>query len=214
MTKRNLIIGAGGHGKVIADMMLRQGLQVLGFVDDDPSTIGHRILNLPVLGKTLQWRDFDPDGMVVAVGNNAIRQSIIERLEQDMSPPWITIRHSNAVIANSVQIGEGTVIMAGTVINVDTTVGKHSIINTGATIDHDCRIGNFVHIAPGVNLAGGVSIGQGTLMGIGSCAIPYSAIGEWVTVGAGATVVDDIADKITVVGTPARPLTSNNHNWS
>lgn len=206
MTKGNLIIGAGGHGKVIADMMLRQGMQVIGFVDDDPSTIGHSILNLPVLGKTLQWRDFAPDGMVVAVGNNTIRQKIIERLEQDTSPPWITVIHPNAVIANSVQIGEGTVILAGAVINVDTRVGKHSIINSGATVDHDGRIGNFVHIAPGVNLAGGVSIGKGTLMGIGSHAIPYSTIGEWVTVGAGATVIDDIADKLTVIGTPARPL--------
>src|SRR5690606_7276577 len=123
------IIGAGGHGKVIADMMLHQGLQVMGFLDDNPLTIGQQILNLPILGKPFQWRDLDPDGMVVAVGNNAIRQKIIERLEQDTSPPWISVSHANAVIANSVQIGEGTVIMAGAIINVDTTVGKHSIIN-------------------------------------------------------------------------------------
>ena len=205
MMKGNLIIGAGGHGKVIADLMQCQGIAVIGFLDDDLSLIGQQVLGLPVLGKTDQWIDFEPTGLVVGVGDNTIRRKIVDRLLQhDAALPWVTLVHPNAVVAASVRLGVGTVVMAGAIINADTVVGDHAIVNTGATIDHDCEIGSFVHIAPGTNLAGGVTVGEGTLIGISACVIPLKKIGRETVVGAGAVVIDDIPDNVVAKGNPAR----------
>jgi sugar O-acyltransferase (sialic acid O-acetyltransferase NeuD family) len=198
-----LIIGAGGHGKVIADIMLCQGMKVLGFLDDNPPTIGQRILGLPVLGNGENLMDFGLDGVVVGVGDNTSRHKIVQRMELYDTPAWITALHPKATVANSVQIGAGTVIMAGVIVNPDTIIGRHAIINTGATVDHDCLVGDFAHIAPGVHLAGGVRVGASTLIGIGATVIPYCTIGTGVTVGAGAVVVKDIPDGVTAKGIPA-----------
>ena len=203
MTKGNLIIGAGGHGKVIADIMLCQGMRILGFLDDNPPVIGQQIFGFPVLGNGKKLADFDLDGVIVGIGDNTIRRAIVQRMELDYTPPWITVLHPKATVANSVQIGVGTVIMAGAVVNPDTVLGKHTIINTGSTVDHDCLIGDFVHIAPGVHLAGGVRVGELTLIGIGATVIPYCSIGAGATVGAGAVVVRDIPDGVTAKGIPA-----------
>ena len=199
----NLIIGAGGHAKVIADMILRQGMQVLGFLDDNPLLIGQEIFNLPVLGKIDTWKSYKPNGLVIGIGDNAIRRKIVQNLESS-NPPWRTVIHPNAVIATAVQLGEGSVVMAGAIINVDTIVGKHSIINTGATVDHDCRIGDFVHIAPGANLAGDVHVDDGTFLGIGSSVIQRQKIGANSTIGAGGVVVCDIPPNVIAKGVPAR----------
>ena len=136
MTNRNLIIGAGGHGKVIADIMLCQGMEVLGFLDDNSQLIGQCLLSLPVLAEVGQWADFYPDGLVVGIGDNAIRRAVVELLETDAAPSWITVLHPNATVAHSSHIGAGTVVMANAVINPDVQVGRHAIINTSATVDH------------------------------------------------------------------------------
>ena len=204
MSKGNLIIGAGGHGKVVADAILSAGMPLLGFLDDNPDTIGQQILGYPVLGNIAQWLEFDADGLVIAVGNNRIRRMIQQKLEASAHPNWITVIHPKAIVAASLKVGVGTVVMAGAIVNPDTVIGQHTIINTGATVDHDCVIGDYVHIAPGVHLAGGVTVGNNTLIGIGSAVIPSCQVGEDTTVGAGSVVIKDIPSSVVAKGVPAR----------
>lgn len=212
MMNGSLLIGAGGHAKVIADILKRRGERVLGFVDDNAALIGQTVFDLPVLGEIDRWPEFAPDGLLAAIGDNRIRCLVVERVEANGSPQWINALHPQSIIAESASIASGTVIMAGAVVNADAVIGQHVIVNTGATVDHDCVIGDFAHIAPGVNLAGGVTVGAGAFLGIGSCVIPGCHIGAGAIIGAGATVVGDVASGQTVVGTPARPLTPKNGN--
>lgn len=199
-----LIIGAGGHGKVVADILLRQSIPVLGFLDDDPTIWGTSRLGLPVLGAINAFLDYSPGGLVMGIGSNALRQKIVQRLGSVAQELWHSAIHPKAILAPSAKIGRGAVIAAGAIVNPDAYVGEHVIINTGATVDHDCHIGDFVHIAPGVHLAGGVHVGEGSLVGIGSTVIPNCNIGQWTTIGAGAVVVSDIPSHVLAVGVPAR----------
>ena len=203
MSQGHLIIGASGHAKVIADILIEQGLDLLGFVDDNELLHGQDILGYPVLGSIQQWKLFKPAGIIIGIGDNLIRKIIYNKLAPD-SPPWITAIHPQATLSKSVMVGHGTVIMAGSVINVDTTIRQHCIINTGATIDHDCHIGSFVHIGPGTSIAGGVSVDDETFLGIGSRVIPSCHIGKQSIIGAGAVVTQDIPNNVTAVGVPAR----------
>ncbi len=203
-----LIVGAGGHAKVVADILLCQGLAVLGYVDDDPSSWGEQRLGLPVLGGIDRWTEHTPDGLVMGVGGNAARQAIVRRLGEAAADMWRNAVHPSATVAPSVRLGVGVVIAAQAALNPDTVVGDHVIINTGATVDHDCILGEYSHIAPGAHLAGGVQVGAGTLVGVGVSVIPYQTIGSWSTIGAGATVVREIPGHVTAYGVPARWNTS------
>lgn len=210
MSKKTwLILGAGGHAKVIADILLCQDAEVMGFLDDNPDLSGQYIWNLPILGAGDQWVTLKPDGMVIGIGSNGLRRQLAARFAH-AAPPWTAAVHPTATISDFAQIGEGTVVMAGAVINPDVVIGAHSIINTGATVDHDCKIGAFVHIAPGCNLSGGVELGDGVLLGVGSSVIPGCSIAPDVIVGAGACVTKPIEEPgIAVVGVPAKPIRRN-----
>jgi len=207
MTNGDLIIGAGGHAKVIADILLSRGRTVVGFLDDNPELLNKRILGLPILGHSDDWQRLEPDGLIIGIGNNAIRKRIAQKLSVDARPPWITAIHAETVVAASVQIGPGSVLMPGVIINADTDIGAHAIVNTGATIDHDCVVGDYAHIAPGVHMAGGVYIGESTFVGIGAVIIPQITISTNCTIGAGACVTKSITEPgVTAVGVPARVL--------
>jgi sugar O-acyltransferase (sialic acid O-acetyltransferase NeuD family) len=202
-----LVLGAGGHGKVAADILRRGGRRfisetVLGFLDDDETTWGATRLGLPVLGAIAQYAQFQPTGLVMGIGSNKARSSIVERLNADAL--WQNAIHPTAILAESARIGRGVLIAAGAIINPDAVIGDFAVINTGTTIDHDCSIGAYAHIAPGVNLAGGVQVGEGTLVGIGAKVIPYTTIGAWAVIGAGAVVVRAVPDGATAMGVPAR----------
>jgi sugar O-acyltransferase (sialic acid O-acetyltransferase NeuD family) len=199
-----LIVGAGGHAKVVADILLSQGLNVVGFLDDDPSTWGGTRLGLPVVGSIASYAEYAPEGLVMGVGSNLARKQIVKRLGAEAHGLWRGAIHSRATLANSVRLGVGVVVAAGAVVNPDSVLGDHVIINTGAIVDHDCTIGAYAHIAPGVRLAGGVCVGEGALIGVGASVIPLRAIGGWATVGAGAVVVDDVPDGAIAKGVPAR----------
>lgn len=199
-----LILGAGGHAKVVADILMCQGRHVIGFLDDNPALWDTSSLGLPILGRIDAYAEYSPDGLIIGIGRNRIRQAVAERLGLEAEKLWTNAIHPGAIIAPSVQLGKGIAIMAGAVINPEATIGDHAIINTGATVDHDCGIGAFCHIAPGVHLAGNVRIGEGTLVGIGCAAIPGCAVGDWSTIGAGAVIVQDIPGSVTAMGTPAR----------
>lgn len=199
-----LIVGAGGHAKVVADILISQGITVLGFLDDNLTLRDAHCLGLPILDPIDDYQSHSPTGLVMGIGDNATRKAVAERLGNEARPLWRTAIHPSAIVARSARIGEGTVIAAGAVINPDAVIGRHVIINTGATVDHDCDIDDFCHIAPGANLAGGTCVGEGSLIGIGATVIPYHSIGSWAVVGAGAVVVTDIPDNVIAKGIPAR----------
>ncbi len=154
-----ILFGASGHAKVIADILLNQGVKVDFIVDDNPKL--NDIFAIPVKQNNNQISN---EKCVISIGNNAIRKKISENYDFE----YQTAIHSKATISEFSKIGEGTVIMANAVINPDATIGKHCIINTSAVVEHDCKINDFVHISPNVSLAGNVEIGEGTHIGIGS----------------------------------------------
>lgn len=199
-----LILGAGGHAKVIADILMSQGTEVRGFLDDDPKLWGEMRLGLPVLGAIGQYLDYQPDGLIIGIGDNLVRRSFAERLSTQAQKLWCNAVHPRAILARSVRLGQGVVVGAGAVINPDTVLGDHAIINTGATVDHDCTIGDFVHVAPGAHVAGGVLVGEGALLGIGSSLIPNISVGAWTTIGAGSVVTSDLSAELIAFGVPAR----------
>ena len=210
--KKLAIIGAGGHGKVVAATALAAARWTeIVFLDDEAEG---EILGLPVIGRTgLAGMGVLPAeyGLAVAVGSNAVRERLCRRFAAlGFSLPVII--HPSAVIAPDVEIGAGSVIFAQAVIQPCCRIGDGAIVNTAATIDHDCILGGFVHISPGAHLAGGTQIGDGSWIGIGACTRQQIKIGANVIVGAGAAVVSDVSDGLTVVGNPAKPLIKPSEN--
>lgn len=205
MKRHLLVIGAGGHAKVVIDAARRSGCwHVIGLLDDASAAVGSTVLGVPVLGEVTQLSVLRNDAwVVVAIGHNATRSRIQGQLGKS-GVPLATVVHPAAVIADSVTLGAGCVVMAGVVVNADAVLGEGVILNTGATIDHDCRIGSFAHIAPGVHLCGGVQVGEETLLGVGASAIPSIEIGSAAIVAAGAVVVRNVRNGATVAGVPAR----------
>ncbi len=203
MRDKLLIIGASGHGKVIADIALKMGKwQSIAFLDDNINIKSS--LGMKVVGKTEDaFKYINDSDIFVGIGNNGTREKIQERLELEGASIPVLI-HPKAIIGEQVKLGAGTAIMAGVVINCCTSIGKGCIINTGATIDHDNILENFVHISPGVNLAGTVSIGKGSWIGIGSTVINNISITGGCKIGAGAVVIRDITEAGIYVGVPAR----------
>jgi sugar O-acyltransferase (sialic acid O-acetyltransferase NeuD family) len=203
-----LILGAGGHGKVVADAAMATGdWQEIAFLDDRVATIGS-VLNLAVIGDIDSLRRFTArfSHAVVAVGDARRRLQLIGDLVRNGYAMPVIV-HPRATISASAKLASGTVVMAGAVVNPDVTIGSGVIINTGACIDHDCRLGDGVHVCPTATLAGNVVVHDRSWIGIGACVKQGVTIGHDVMVGAGATVTEDVPDGLKVVGTPARSMT-------
>lgn len=201
------ILGASGHGKVVADTAsLISEWEQITFFDDDWQNIDNDTC-WPVVGDTASLLEcLDSfDGVVIAIGDNAIRQQRHELLVANAAP-LVSIVHPRAFISPSASIADGSVVFAQAAINIHAHVGASTIINTGATVDHDCHLGDFVHISPGANLGGNVTVGQRSWVGIGAAVRQGMTIGADAVIGAGATVVNAIPDGHTVVGSPARPI--------
>lgn len=198
-----LIIGAGGHGKVIADiaMKMKQWNSIL-FLDDDENI--NNPMGIKVIGKSTDVYKYVKDcDIFVAVGNNVLREKIQTKL-MAVGASIPVLVHPTAIIGEQVEYGAGTAIMAGVIINCCTKIGKGCIINTGTTIDHDNIIEDYVHISPGVNTAGTVTIGKGTWLGIGSVVSNNLNITSGCKIGAGAVVINDIMEAGTYAGVPVR----------
>ncbi len=206
---RIIIVGAGGHGVVVADILraarhAHQPVETVGFVDDRIAAGTMVFDGLRVLGSTNGMGSLTFDAAVVAIGDNAARCRVFEALVGAGVRPASAI-HPNAVVGANVEIGPGTMICAGVVVNPFARIGSNVILNTSCSIDHHNRIGSHVHVAPGVHAGGDVTIGDGALVGIGATLLPGRSIGRWATVAAGAVVTEDVAEAQTVVGVPARP---------
>ena len=191
------IYGASGHGKVVIDIVQSRMMDIHQVLDDNPVITG--IYNYPVV------HDFTPEVLrrktIVAIGDNKVRRKVVNNFPGVF---YKGISHATAVVDRTVELGEGTVIMANAAVNADTIIGSHCILNTGCIVEHDCLLENFVHISPGAVLAGGVKVSEGSHIGIGALIIPGKKIGKWCTIGAGAVIIEDIPDFATVVGNPGR----------
>lgn len=198
-----IVLGAGGHAKVIIEILEeREQFEIAGCVSRRP---GGEVLGVPILGDDGILPALYAQGVrkvFVAIGENRARRGAMERaVAAGFELINAVSRHS--VVSPRARLGSGVAIMPGAVVNVMSRIGDGAIVNTGATVDHDCDIGQWVHIAPGTNLAGGVTIGEGVFLGIGSRVLPGISVGSWTTVGAGAVVVADLPGGVTAMGVPA-----------
>ena len=207
-----VIIGAGGHGREVSEILRYQsqhqgGLTVLGFVDDNPDRYQEAIHDLPVLG---DWSWFDridrnDVAVICGVGPPRVRKQLVERaISSGLS--FARVVSKLAYVSPNATIGEGVMIFPETFVSTNTFIGDHVIINVGSSISHDSRVNRYGTINPGVHVAGGVSIGEGCYLGVGSSVIQSISIGPWSVIGAGAVVTRDLPDNVTAVGVPARVI--------
>lgn len=205
MKPKLLIIGASGHGRVLADIAIRmKKWKSIAYLDDNESI--KSTMGIEIIGKSNDVYKYINDyDIFVGIGSNTIRQKIQEKLES-MHANIPVLIHPSSVIGLNVEIKSGTSIMAGAVINCCSNIGKGCIINTGATIDHDNIIEDYVHISPGAHLAGSVRVGKGNWLGAGCIIINDKSIIAGCKLGAGAVVNRNITEVGTYVGVPARRI--------
>ncbi len=197
-SKKLIIVGASGHGKVVADIGKLNGYQEIVFLDNDPEV--KTCAGYPVLGDDTLINELDGD-IIIAVGKASTRRKLMDR---DKGRCFPVLTHPSAVVAEDSVIGEGTVIMAGAVINSGAKIGRGCIINTSCSIDHDCVVGEFCHVSVGSHLCGTVTVGDNSWIGAGTTVSNNVNICENCMIGAGTVVVKDINEAGTYVGVPAR----------
>lgn len=206
---QTVIIGAGGHGKVVLEILRLAGQhEIFGFIDADPFRIGDRVLGVPVLGDVNllpKLKRKDVRAAIIAIGDNRVRLGYQEYVAA-AGMELINAVHPSAVISPTAKLGRGVVVGAGAVIGVDAQVEDLAIINTSAVVEHECHVGLAAHIAPGAVLAGLVRVQAGALVGLGARINPCLTIGPHAVVGAGAVAIVDVPEGATVVGIPAKPI--------
>jgi sugar O-acyltransferase (sialic acid O-acetyltransferase NeuD family) len=207
---RVLVLGGGGHARVVADAILTRsakygGMELVGFLDDDPTMRHLHILGKPVLGTISDIKRIPHEVVVIGIGDNEDRQKLFEDLSKQ-GEKFITVIHPHATVARDVKMGRGTVVFGGVVVNTGAKIGDNVILNTGCTVGHDCTVGPHAHICPGAHLGGTVLVRKGAFVGIGSAIIQGKTIGEWAIVGGGSTVTKDVPPRTTVVGVPAQVM--------
>lgn len=199
------VIGAGGHGAVVAELAQITGWNLVGFVDDNAELEGSGVLESTVLGGTEKI----PRGAAVAlgVGDNNVRLRLLAMVAE-MGWRLPVLIHPSAVVSPSSKIGDGTVLLAQSAVNARAEIGCGCILNTACSVDHDCVLGDCTHIAPGSRLAGAVNVGKATLIGIGTSILPCIKIGQRCTIGGGSVVTHSIPDEAVAFGNPARVRTN------
>ena len=192
-----IIIGAGGHAKVVMDIALSCDVKVKGFLDDNTK----QFQNIDYLG-TIDCIEDLHEPLVIAIGDNVVRKLISLRAKSLTK----ALIHPSAIIGSNVLVGNGTVIMPSVSVNASVNIGINVIVNTSASIDHDCILKDYAHISPNATLCGGVQVGEGVHIGAGATVIPGIKIGDWSVIGAGSVVTKDIPANCTAVGHPARVI--------
>jgi sugar O-acyltransferase (sialic acid O-acetyltransferase NeuD family) len=202
-TKYMYLYGAGGHSKVITDILNSLGTEVIGMFDDNPPDAKYTPMEvrdgIRLLGEGFPTLDAP---LIISVGNNARRAELASLIDATYG----TAIHGTAIISAKATVGVGTVVLQGAIIQAGAEIGTHVLVNTAASIDHDNIIGDYAHVSPHATLCGHVQVGEGTHIGAGAVVIPSIRIGKWCTVGAGAVVIRDVPDFATVVGNPARVI--------
>ncbi|MBU7593523.1 acetyltransferase [Metabacillus halosaccharovorans] len=201
-----VIIGNGGHSKVVKDIILsNQKLHIIGYLDDkfEEYLMEDELFFGPISAYQFLIDKFEDIKFIIAIGHNQIRKQIVSKMNLEETL-YLGLAHPSAIISPSAKIGKGTVVMANAVINADAVIGDHVIVNTGSIIEHDSRVNDFAHISPNSTLTGCVQLGEGVHIGAGATLIPNVKVGDWSTIGAGATVINSIPSNITAVGIPAK----------
>jgi UDP-perosamine 4-acetyltransferase len=205
-----IILGAGGHSKVLIDALRLRSVEILGIVDVDPNKKGLELMGVPIIGNDEELMKYPPQKirLVNGIGSVRVRSSRRQLFKKYKCNGYQfeKVIHPSAIIGNKVILSEGVQIMAGVVIQAESQIGVNSIINTGSLVDHDCQIGCHVHISPGVVLSGGVVVEDNAHIGTGAIIIQGMRVGANSLVAAGAVVTRDVLSGITVVGLPAREL--------
>lgn len=206
-----IIIGAGGHAKVLIDCLQRQAThRIIGILENNKALHGLSVAGIPILGGDDKIKDFSRETvqLVNAVGSVDIpvqRKKVYDHFKAQ-GFQFYSVIHPSAVVAESVQLGEGVQIMAGAIVQADCKVGDNVIINTGASADHDVQLENHIHIAPGVVISGNVTIGMATHVGVRAVILQGLQIGHHVLIGAGAVVINHVTPNSRVVGVPAKSI--------
>jgi sugar O-acyltransferase (sialic acid O-acetyltransferase NeuD family) len=208
--KRTLVLGAGGHGRVVLDILLQsRGFDVIGFLDNNRDILNRRIDGVPVRGSIDDLArvatECQIDGIVIAIGDNGTRRGLARRAEQS-GIELLSAIHPSATIAYNATIGRNVVIAAGAIVCANCQIGDSVILNTGCIIDHQTMIGEGTHICPGVRIAGRVKVEPGVFVGLGATIVPKVTLGCEAIIGAGAVVLEDVPPLATVVGVPAKPI--------
>jgi len=209
MSRKVVLIGAGGHAKVVIDLFKsNDNIKIMGMVDKDKKRIGEKILGIPIIAsdKELVRVKKEVNNTLIAVGStgdNRLRIKLYKKVE-GLGYKFINAIHQNSIIGEEVDLGNANTVMAGVILNSGVKLGNNNIINTGAILEHDVKIGNHVHIAPGVKLSGGVKISDYSHLGTGATVIQGINIGENSLIGAGSVIIDDVPDNSLVVGNPGR----------
>ncbi len=204
-----VIIGAGGHGRVVLDIMRHEGRhEVVGFLDSNPDLHGRLMDGVEVLGPIQRLAGLKEQGVcgaIVAVGHNGTRRSFGEQVQR-LGHELVSAVHPSANIANNVSIGRGVVVAAGALVCAHCQIGDGVILNTGCLVDYETMIGTACHLCPGVKIAGRVTIESGAFVGIGATVIQHVRVGHDSVIGAGAVVLKDVPPMSTVVGLPAKEI--------
>ena len=208
MSRPVVIVGFGGHGRVLADALRASGRSIQGVVDRDPMSV--KDTGMTWLGADDATDSLDPELVELVhgvghVGDATVRREIVRRLE-GRGFTWATVEHPSAIVSPEASVYEGAQVMAGAVVQAGARIGAFAIVNSGAVVDHDCCVGAYAHVAPGAALSGDVAVGEGALIGTGAAVIQGISIGVGAVVGAGAAVVRDVDAGVTAVGVPARPV--------
>jgi sugar O-acyltransferase (sialic acid O-acetyltransferase NeuD family) len=211
VTRPIIVVGAGGHGVVVADALRAAGCEVIGFLDPDPGKRRAKHGDVTVLGDDSALTGYSPSTVQLANGIGSTRSTIIRRdiFVRLCAAGWsfATVIHPRSVVSEWARLDAGAQIMAGAIVQPGAVVGENSIVNTAAVVDHDCVIGAHCHIAPGVTLSGGVHVGEMSHVGTGATIIEGCRLGARTLVGAGAVVVRDSQPGETLIGVPARVRT-------
>ena len=202
---RLILIGAGGHGKVVADTAEAAGWTDIAFLDDSFSDgLKHEIW--PVIGRLSDWKNYrDHAAFFISIGDNRQRQNLARELAKEHTS-CVQLTHPKSIVSQHANVGCGSIVMAGSIIQPFVEIGEQVIINTASTIDHDCTIGSGSHVSPGVNLAGNVILEERCWIGIGSSVRQGCCIGADAVVGAGTTIVKNVPANAVVVGGENRTL--------
>ncbi|MBN1587215.1 MAG: acetyltransferase [Candidatus Omnitrophica bacterium] len=205
--KRVLVVGAGGHARVILDILEQRNAEIRGCLDDDPLKEGRPFAGTMVLGPTSRMQEMrkaEPGlSIIIAIGDNSVRRELFVNA-REMGYEFVRAVHPSVVQAPSVKIGVGAMVCAGVVLNPGVEIGNNAIVNTASSVDHDSKVGAHAHICPGVHTGGHVAIAELAFVGLGSSVLPRIRIGTGCIVGAGSVVIRDVPDGATAYGVPGR----------